>query len=612
VIAIGEGLSSSAFCVPRASVLHKPARLSFEQAATLPTVFLTVMYGLEELARLSSDDTVLIHAGAGGIGQAAIQIASRVGARVIATASRAKWDHLRAQGVLHVFDSRSLDFAEEIMRLTDGRGVSVVLNSLKGAFAESSLGVLGQGGRFIELGKIETLGNERVTRERPDVSYYEFDLGDVLREEPGLQERLFAELSRRLERGELEPLAMTRFELADARSAFLFLAQGKNIGKVVLSLPESQDLRRLGVTIRPESAYLISGGLGGLGLLTAKWLVERGARALALLSRRSPSDAALAQIEGLRSQGAEVTVFCADVADASAVERICRELDGGVGRLKGIVHAAGVVADSFIAGIELDQLADSLSAKTQGTINLHRATLGMKLDFWLGYSSAAAQIGSEGQAAYGAANAFLDGLGSLRRGLGLPAMSINWGPWGDVGMVTRLEPVVVARYAERGITPLTPEMGLRALEFALRSKAGQLAIVQVDWGRYLNAFRGRPPTLLERFGRHQNERFIRRGKLAEELKGLDTEARPARLTQFVVGEFARVSGLPSPDVIDTGRAFSEMGLDSLLALDLRNCLETELDCSLSPTLLFEHPNVASVVEHLLLTLFAEAREEFSK
>jgi len=166
--------------------------------------------------------------------------------------------------------------------------------------------------------------------------------------------------------------------------------------------------------------------------------------------------------------------------------------------------------------------------------------------------------------------------------------------------------------AERGITPLTPAMGLRALEFALRSNAGQLAIVQIEWTRYLSAFRGQPPTLFERFGRQQKERLIRRGKLAEELKALDTEARRARLTEFVVGEFARVSGLPRPDAVDTGRAFSEMGLDSLLALDLRNCLETELDCSLSPTLLFEHPNIVSVVEHLLLALFAEAREEFSK
>jgi acyl transferase domain-containing protein/NADPH:quinone reductase-like Zn-dependent oxidoreductase/acyl carrier protein len=612
VIAVGEGLLSSSVCVARAGVLQKPARLSFEQAATLPTAFLTAMYGLEELARLSSDDTVLIHAAAGGVGQAAIQIASRAGARVIATASRAKWDHLRAQGVLHVYDSRSLDFAEEIMRLTDGRGVTVVLNSLKGAFAEHSLGVLGEGGRFIELGKIETLGSERVARQRPDVSYYEFDLGDVLRDDSAIQARLFAELSRRLERGELEPLAMTRFELLEARSAFLFLAQGKNIGKVVLRLPESLDHSRLTLTIRPESTYLISGGLGGLGLLTAEWFVQQGARSLALLSRRPASEAALTQIEHLRSRGADVSVFCADVANAAAVEGICRQLDAGTGRLKGIIHAAGVVADSFIERIQLDQLTDSLSAKTHGALNLHRATLGMKLDFWVGYSSAAAQMGSEGQAAYAAANAFLDGLCSFRRGHGLPGMSINWGPWGNVGMAARLEPVVVARYAERGITPLTPEMGMRALEFALRSNTGQLAIAQIDWARYLSVFRGRPPTLLERFGRHHKERQVRRGKLAEELKTLEPEARRVRLTEFVVGEFARVSGLQRPFAVDTNRAFSEMGLDSLLALDLRNCLETELDCSLSPTLLFEHPNVASVIEHLLLTLFAEAREDFSK
>jgi len=612
VIAIGDGLLSNAFCVSRQNVLRKPPRWSFEEAATVPTAFLTIVYGLEELARVSSGDTVLIHAAAGGIGQAAIQIARRVGARVIATASRAKWDHLRAQGVLHVCDSRSLEFAEEVMRLTDGQGVSVVLNSLKGAFAERSLSVLAPGGRFIELGKIETLGNERVARERPDVSYHEFDLGDVMRDSPALQQRLFAELSRRLERGELEPLALTRFDLADARAAFQFLAQGKNIGKVVLSLPESLDQQGLGVPIRPDAAYLITGGLGGLGLLTAQWLVERGARKLALLSRRSPAETALAQVEELRSQGADVRVICADVGDAAALARICRELDGEVGRLKGVIHAAGIVADSFIGGIALDQLNDSLSAKTLGAINLHRATLGLKLDFWVCYSSAAAQMGSEGQSVYASANAFLDGLASFRRGLGLPGVSINWGPWAEVGMATRLEPIIVARYAERGVTPLTPEMGIRALEFALKPNVGQLTVLQVEWSRYLDAFRGRPPAVFERFGRQRNERAVRRGKLTEELKGLEPDARLKRLTQFVVSEFARVSGLAQPDAVDTARAFSEMGLDSLLALDLRNSLETELGCSLAPTLLFEHPHVEAVVTHLLLTLFSAGQKEVSK
>jgi myxalamid-type polyketide synthase MxaB len=607
VMVIGEALFSSRSNVPRADVVAKPSGLSHEQAAALPTAFLTAMYGLEELARLRPDDTVLIHAAAGGVGQAAVQIAGAIGARVIATASQAKRDHLRSQGVLHVFDSRSLDFVEDVMRVTDGQGVSVVLNSLKGASAENSLRVLGSGGRFIELGKIETLSPERVAQERPDVSYHQFDLSDVFRRAPELRTRLLRELKRRLQARELHALPVTRFDLSDARSAFRYLAQGKNVGKVVIAVPESLTRRAQEAMLREDGNYLITGGLGGLGLLTAQWLVQRGARHVTLLSRNAPNEAAELTIQELRTQGAEIVVACGDVSDGPTVSAVCAELDSRPGRLRGIVHAAGIVSDALIDGIDLGTLDETLGAKTNGTVNLHRATRDMPLDFFVCYSSAAAQMGSDGQASYAAANAFMDGFASFRRGQRLPALSVNWGLWAEVGMGTRLGPGVLARYRERGLTPLPPALALRALELALSRNAGQVAVISADWNKYLAHFRTAPPPLLERFGRLRATQRVQRGKLAREIKALAPSERRARLKQFVLLELATVAALPGPHAIDAERAFSELGVDSLLALDLRNSLETQLDCSLSTTLLFDHPNVVSLVEHLTFTLFEESQ-----
>lgn len=607
MIAMGEGLLANSVCIARSRLMAMPDGLTFEQAATLPTAFLTAMYGLEELARLSTEDTVLIHAAAGGVGQAAIQLAQAVGARVIATASRGKWAHLRAQGVMHVFDSRSLDFVEDVMRVTQGRGVDVVLNSLKGPFADASLEVLALGGRFVELGKISTVGMERAARERPDAAYHEFDLGDVFRANPSLERCLLERLERRVQRAEVAALPCSRFDFGDARRALRFLAQGKNIGKVVLGVSEPGGAQAS--FVRSEGAYLITGGLGGLGLATAAWLAAHGARTLTLLSRSGASEHARRCIDALREQGVDVHVVAGDVADGALVADLCRTIDGGNSRLKGVVHAAGVVVDAMLENVELGTLRQKLAAKVEGVVNLHAATRELDLDFFVAYSSAAALLPSEGQATYAAANAFLDAFISRRRGQGLPGCVVNWGLWGEVGMGAALDSSVLARYAERGLAPLQPGIALRALEIALRRGAPQVLVAHIDWARYLSRIRGELPFYLSHFRRDRALPRVVRGAMAQQLAELEPERRAARIKQFVATELARVAALSGPEAVDCERSFSEMGLDSLLALDLRNILETQLDCSLSTTVLFEHRDVSSLVQHLLTALFGYVHSE---
>jgi NADPH:quinone reductase-like Zn-dependent oxidoreductase len=356
VMTSAPGSFTSFFTLPRTDVVHKPAGLSFESAAGIPTAFFTSHYGLCQLAGLKPGERVLIHAAAGGVGQAAVQVARAVGAEVFATASPGKWEFLKRQGIAHVLNSRTLAFADEIMRLTEGAGVDVVLNSLTGETIGKSFDALRQGGRFVEIGKLGIWSAEQVAQRRPDVSYFTFDLDQSIDQDAGLPHRTLGEVRAWFEAGRLRPLPQRVFPVQEAVEAYRFLQQVRQVGKVVLSfapltLPsppaagEEGRVRGEGPALRGDGAYLITGGLGGLGLKTAEHLVELGARQLVLVGRSEPCTAAQETIERLRSAGASVQVVQADVARSAEVGRLvesCRPA------LRGIVHAAGVLDDGVL------------------------------------------------------------------------------------------------------------------------------------------------------------------------------------------------------------------------------------------------------------------------
>ncbi|MGE3806859.1 MAG: SDR family NAD(P)-dependent oxidoreductase, partial [Gemmataceae bacterium] len=406
----------------------KPRRLSMEQAAGVPTVFVTAALALEELARLQEGERILIHAAAGGVGLAAIQLAQQVGAEVFATASQAKHAALLASGVHHVSNSRSTDFVEDVLRRTDGRGVDVVLNSLSGEFIPASLRVLAPGGRFVEIGKRGIWNAAQVAAQRPDVTYHVLALDERIAADPVCIGALLREILQRFDAGQLQPVVRAVHPLTEAASAFRIMQQARHTGKIVLRVP-----RELPKLLRQDSSYLITGGLGGLGLATAQRLIERGARHLVLLGRNPPSESAHEVIAGLEHAGAEVLVLQADVsvaADvAAALEQIARRLPP----LHGVIHAAGVLDDGVLLNQTSERFARVLAAKVEGAWNLHRLTMDLPLDFFVLYSSMAALLGPAGQGNHAAANAFLDALAHHRRARGLPAQSINWGAWGEVG-----------------------------------------------------------------------------------------------------------------------------------------------------------------------------------
>jgi myxalamid-type polyketide synthase MxaB len=579
VVAIAEGSFSQFVTTPAALAAPKPTPFSFTAAATIPTAFLTATYALRELAHLKAGDRVLIHAAAGGVGQAAVQMAQQIGVEVFATASFSKQAFLRSQGIQHVFNSRSLEFADEILSATGGKGVDLVLNSLAGEFIPKSLQVLRPGGCFVEIGKTEVWTSAQVAAMRPDVSYFLVDLVELTQQQPARIQAMLRDLMLQFQSGQLQPLPQTCFPATQVIAAFRFMQRAKQMGKIVVSQGHLT-----GSQVRPDGAYLITGGHGGLGLEVARWLIEQGATHLILVGRTAPRRTAQTAIQAWQQQ-VTVEVVQADVADRDQLAALLAS--PSCNSLRGIIHAAGLLDDGILLQQTWERFAAMMAPKVQGAWNLHKLTQHRPLDFLVLFSSAASVIGSAGQANYAAANAFLDALAHYRHSLGLPALSINWGPWNRVGMAARMEVNLRA-----GITPIEPELGLEILAFLLQHSAAQVGVLPIDratWQVPASAF----------FAEFHAGSTPRTAQASHErpLPQLDPQSLAAYI-QTQVGNILGVDGA----TLDPNQGLSELGIDSLTSVELRNALQKHFACRLPSTLLFDYPTIASLTQYLQQTL----------
>lgn len=599
------GLMRRRVTVPSAVAVRKPSGLDLTQAAGLISVYVTAFYALHRLAGMKTGDRVLVHAAAGGVGQAAVHLARLAGAEVFATASPHKWPLLRDQGVTHLMNSRTLDFADEVQRVTGGRGVDIVLNSLNKDFIPAGMKSLGQGGRFVELGKVGAWTPEQVAAERPDVKYFNFDLSELPQDRLiPLNQEIMREIVELVEAGSLPPLPVTAYALDEVEEAFGVLSRGANIGKLVIGFDDPSAGEAHPVPIRPDRVYLVTGGLGGLGLVAAQKLVDLGARRIALVGRRTePAPDVAHLLERLREQ-AEVTVLRGDVAEAADVRRMTKELsDAGV-PVGGIVHAAGTTADQPVSDQTWQTLDTVFRAKVYGSWLLHEAAEGFpELDFFVGFSSAAPVVGAPGQSNYAAANAFLDSLMVWRHAQGRPALSLNWGPWAEVGMSARLGEALIRRWEDEGIKLLSPGRGARAFTSALGRPLGRLVVGEADWDRF---------TAAKPLSNALYEKLVHSGRDRtptldlEALRGLPQAERLLSLDEFVRARTADVLHLDDPDSIDPYMEFVQLGLDSLVAVELKNTLEAALRLPLPPQLAFDHPSPVLLAAFLEQQLTAVA------
>ncbi|MFJ9034711.1 SDR family NAD(P)-dependent oxidoreductase [Streptomyces sp. NPDC102274] len=577
-------------------LVRMPAGWSFQQAASVPVVFLTAYYGLCDLAGLRAGESVLVHAAAGGVGMAATQIARHLGARVLGTASESKWAVLRELGFAdeRIASSRTAEFEERFLTATSGAGVDVVLNSLAGELVDASLRLLPRGGRFMEMGKTDIRDADAVARAHSGVDYQAFDLTEA---GPDRIQQMLTELVALFDAGVLTALPRTTWDVRCAPEAFRYMSQARHVGKVVLSVPKPFDA---------EGTVLVSGA-GSLGGLVAKHLVARhGVRHLVLASRRGAAAEGVEDVVAeLTDQGAEVSVVACDVSDRAQVAALLASVPEQH-PLTGVVHTAGALDDGVIGALTPDRLAGVFAPKVDAVRHLDELTRGMDLDAFVVFSSVAGVFGGAGQGNYAAANAFLDGLMASRRAAGLPGVSLAWGLWEQItGLTAHLGEVDQARMSRGGVLAISAVEGMELFDAAVGSGQALLVPIKLDLQglRAGASARGEVPHVLRGLVRSGRQLAHAGGtgherRLADRLAGLSAAEQATVLLDLVRAQVAAVLGYSPTHHIDTDQGLFEIGFDSLTAIELRNRLRNITEKKLSPKLVFAFPTPGMLAAHL--------------
>ena len=547
-----------------------PAGLRDDQAAAVSTAAATAWYGLQDLARIKPGDKVLIHSATGGVGQAALAIARLARAEIYATAgTRERREMLRRMGINNVYDSRSVDFAEQILEDTDGYGVDIVLNSLTGAAQRAGVELLAFGGRFVEIGKKDIYGDTRMGLFpfRRNLSFYGVDLALMCSTHPAQIRELLNTVYRLTAEGVLPQPETTHYPLAQAATAIRVMGAAEHTGKLILSIPRTGQST---VAVPPEQArmfradgaYIVTGGLGGLGLFLAAKMSAAGAGRLVLNSRSQPKPAALAAIERMRAAGTEVEVVSGDIACPETVDLLVSAATSSGLPVRGVLHAAAVVEDAILANITDELVERDWAPKVYGAWHLHRATTTQPLDWFCSFSSAAALLGSPGQGAYAAANSWLDGFTHWRRAQGLPANAVAWAAWDEIGAGAHLA-------ADGNTAMISPEEGAHAFEALLRHNraySGYAPSIGTPW---LTDLAQRSP-FAEAF-QSNADRPADINSFRAELHAAAREEWPTLVRRLVAEQLSLILRRS----VDPDRPISEYGLDSLGNLELRTRIETE-------------------------------------
>jgi acyl transferase domain-containing protein/acyl carrier protein len=581
-----------------------PDGLSFEDAATIPVVFMTAWHALKNVARLRAGECILVHAGAGGVGMAAIQIAHHFGADVIASAgSPTKRALLETLGVKHVIDSRRGDFAEAVMELTQRKGVDVVLNALAAEAIPMGLSCLAEFGRFIEIGKRDIYQNSRIPlwNLRRNASFHVVAMDAVFAGDEALTRDMLGEIGALVEKQVLTPLPYRSFAACRVDAAFRLMASGKHIGKVVVSFPEAFVPRRgeplpPQFAVRADGCYLITGGFGGFGKVLARWLAKCGAKHLVLSSRSGASTPEAKDfVHELRGAGVEIRIIQADAGSAKDVTRLLGEIEAGPHPLLGVFHLAMFIDDAPLAALTRERMRTVVQPKAYGAWLLHEGTKHLPLDCFVMFSSVSSIFGNPAQGNYGAANTFLDSLAHHRHALGLPALTMNWGVLGGEGYVARNERVAEF-LARQGTTELSPGEVVTLLETSLMAGNTQVVAIRVDWAKWRQFFRGAQENpLLERIltaveGQEGGSGASDWRPKIEAASPEERESVIAQAVRDVVGSVLRVK----PDSLRDDQPLTDLGLDSLMGVEIENSLEAAVGVALPPTSLMRARTIGQI------------------
>ncbi len=601
-----------------------PSHWRFENAASVPTVFFTAYYALKHLAQMQEGESLLIHGAAGGVGLAAIQIAKYLGVEIFATAgSEEKRDLLRLHGIEHIFDSRSLDFVEQIRAVTKGKGVDVVLNSLAGEAMRRSIGLLRPFGRFVELGKRDFVENTPIHLRpfKENISYFAFDADQMLTAKPAVSKKIFSEIMQLFEQNIFQVLPVRIFDAHHTLDAFRAMQQAQHIGKIVVSLrtpPKQCITTSPSAQWKGHGTWLITGGLEGFGLASAQWLVEQGAEQLILVSRRGmQSPKAQEVMEFFSQKGISVHIKACDVSQQDAVTALFASLRDIQPPLTGIMHSATVYNDAFLQELSHEKLQSVLAPKLQGAWNLHKASLDLPkespLEHFVLFSSISVSLGNMGQANYVAANAGLESLALLRQSMGLGVTCVAWGPIGDVGYLTEHEKVKNNLEKHMGTEVLHSQKALNALHSCLLSQKAVHIIANVDWqtlrralpyeaSRYAQVFQ----SMTSAYGGHDD------GENRQNIRTLLSDKSPQEALDIIcailIQELAGVLSL-DPQNMEKNSTLQALGMDSLMAVELALSLEQRFGIRLPTMLLQDTPSIEKVSSRIFERLTSKNQEE---
>ncbi|MFP3343133.1 type I polyketide synthase [Halomonas sp. SIMBA_159] len=587
VVGFGPASFSDRLMASQHAVAPLPEGVSYAAAATIPTTFFTVYYALKHLARLEPGEKVLIHGAAGGVGIAALQIAQWMGAEIYATVgSEEKRDFLRLMGEERLYDSRSLTFAEEILEDTQGEGVDIVLNSLAGEAINQNLRALRPFGRFLELGKRDFYENTHIGLRpfRNNLSYFGIDSDQLMKVQPALTQRLFGEMMALFNDGTLSPLPFTAFSHSQVIDAFRYMQQARQIGKVVVTYeqpiapPRQEQLGTGSMRLPSDASYLVTGGLGGFGLKTAQWLVDKGARELILLSRSGPaSDEAQAAVAEFEAQGVKVLAAACDITDRDALAQVFERAKRELSPLRGIVHAATVIDDGLIRNLDAERIQKVLSPKIDGAKHLEALTVNEALDFFVLYSSATTLFGNPGQANYVAANHWLEAFAARRRSQGLPATCVRWGAIEDVGFLARNTRTRDALQERLGGSALRSDDALKVLEQMLLTPGPSLGVLELEWGALARFLPTSSAPRFDEIARASDDdgSLDSDDDISALLADLSPEELHSTITELLRAELASIL-LIDEEKIDVNRSVYDMGFDSLMGVELMTAIENRL------------------------------------
>ena len=596
VVGLGFGTFGPEVVTQAALVAPAPEGVPAAALATIPSAFVSA--GLSfDMADLKAGDRVLIHTASGGVGLAAVQLAQAAGLEVFATASSPKQAYLRSLGIEHVFDSRTADFGQEILEATGGTGVNMVLNSLTGpGFIEASLSCLADGGSFVEMGRRDIWSAEEMAASRPDVSYSILELDYLKLNEPAVPGGVLRDVTQRIAAGDLKPLAHTRWPITEAGAAMDFMRSARHIGKNVFAMPPMS-----GGQLRPDRTYLVTGGLGGIGVVVAEWLADHGAGVIVLNGRRDPDPAAVEAIEALRQRGSDVRVELADMTQPEAVDAMLARMDAEMPPLAGIIHSVGVLSDGALGNQTWERFEQVIWPKMLGAWHLHRATLDRELDLFVLFSSLTGVLGNSGQGNHAAANAYLDQLAAYRRSQGLPGQAIAWGAWSGLGEAEEQRERIERQLAASGTGWISPQQGLRAFDQLMRQDLTAGMVAAVDWPVFASNLEKEDPFLEELIVEESDTDEtdgVADADLLSQLRQSPANDWDPLLSTFLQGEIQAVLRLPTAPATTVG--FFDLGMDSLMAVELRNRLNRTLsgEYVVSNTAVFDYPNIEALAGHL--------------